>query len=191
MNRKESLRRAIGMSLALGLFVAPYAVPQSIVPQVFAASVAEAGESVGPEDVVLVGTVQTPLGAAKDWDPSDPKTIMKSDGNGHRVITGLIKKGNYDFKVAVGGSWDLNYGKDGQANGGNIPLRLAADHEVTFTYDEKTHVVSYDYEGKDAEQAKFANQRDIVLCGDLQDTPELDEQVFSLIFRTLQPYMLP
>ena len=30
-----------------------------------------------------------------------------------------------------------------------------------------------------------------VLCGDLQDTPELDEQVFSLIFRTLQPYMLP
>ena len=290
MNRKESLRRAIGMSLALGLFVAPYAVPQSIVPQVFSASVAEAGESVGPEDVVLVGTVQTkfgagtdwapadgktkmkpigegkyqfkgklkkgnyeykiaiggswnenygadgaadganmklslpqdaevtftydsvthettatfegqaaasaaaakeaeaprpagavqkddvvlvgtvqtPLGAAKDWDPSDPKTIMKSDGNGHRVITGLIKKGNYDFKVAVGGSWDLNYGKDGQANGGNIPLRLAADHEVTFTYDEKTHVVSYDYEGKDAEQAKFANQRDIVLCGDLQ-----------------------
>ena len=30
-----------------------------------------------------------------------------------------------------------------------------------------------------------------VLCGDLQDTPELEEQVFSLIFRTLQPYMLP
>ena len=30
-----------------------------------------------------------------------------------------------------------------------------------------------------------------VLCGDLQDTPELDEQVFGLIFRTLQPYMLP
>ena len=30
-----------------------------------------------------------------------------------------------------------------------------------------------------------------VLCGDLEDTPELDEQVFSLIFRTLQPYMLP
>ena len=30
-----------------------------------------------------------------------------------------------------------------------------------------------------------------VLCGDLEDTPELDEQVFGLIFRTLQPYMLP
>ena len=30
-----------------------------------------------------------------------------------------------------------------------------------------------------------------VLCGDLEDTPELEEQVFGLIFRTLQPYMLP
>lgn len=30
-----------------------------------------------------------------------------------------------------------------------------------------------------------------VLSGDMEDTPELDEQVFRLIFRTLQPYMLP
>ena len=28
-----------------------------------------------------------------------------------------------------------------------------------------------------------------VLCGDLEDTPELEEQVFGLIFRTLQPYI--
>ena len=136
-----------------------------------AAKEAEAPRPAGAvqkDDVVLVGTVQTPLGAAKDWDPADAKTIMKPDGKGHRVITGLIKKGNYDFKVAVGGSWDLNYGKDGQPNGGNIALRLAADHKVTFTFDEKTHQISYDYEGKAAEQAKFANERDVVLCGDLQ-----------------------
>ena len=136
-----------------------------------AAKEAEAPRPAGAvqkDDVVIVGTVQTPLGAAKDWDPADAKTIMKPDGKGHRVITGLIKKGNYDFKVAVGGSWDLNYGKDGQPNGGNIALRLAADHKVTFTYDEKTHQISYDYEGKAAEQAKFANERDVVLCGDLQ-----------------------
>ena len=30
-----------------------------------------------------------------------------------------------------------------------------------------------------------------VLCGDLEATPELSEQVFGLVFRTLQPYMLP
>ena len=30
-----------------------------------------------------------------------------------------------------------------------------------------------------------------VLCGDLEATPELSEQAFGLVFRTLQPYMLP
>lgn len=29
-----------------------------------------------------------------------------------------------------------------------------------------------------------------VLCGDLENTPELETQIFQLIFRTLQPYML-
>ncbi len=288
MNRKQALRRAIGVSLALGLFAMPQALPVTMAPTILTASVAEAA-SVGPDDVVLVGTLQTKLGAgtdwapsdgatimkpdgkgnyifkgklkkgnyeykiaiggswsenygadgasdganmklklpqdaevtfvydsvthlvtvtydgqgaaapaeeeapaaapagavqptdvvlvgslqdelgaAKEWDPSDAATIMKPDGNGHRVFTGKLPQGNYDFKVAVGGSWDVNYGKDGQPNGGNIALRLAADHDVTFTYDEKTHEISYDYEGKAAEQAQFANQREIVLCGDLQ-----------------------
>jgi cyclomaltodextrinase len=133
-----------------------------------ALAAAAANAAVKADDVVLVGTVQSALGAGKDWDPSDPKTIMKPDGQGHRVYKGMLKKGNYDYKVAVGGSWDVNYGKDGQPNGGNIALRLAADHEVTFTYDEKTHKISYSYDGMAAEQQKFASVRDIVLCGDLQ-----------------------
>ncbi len=132
------------------------------------AAVATPAGAVGPQDIVLVGSLQSALGAAKDWDPSDAKTLMKADGKGHRVFTGRLKAGNYDFKVAQGGSWDVNYGKDGAPGGGNIPLRLAADHDVTFTFDEKTHQIRYDYEGKDAEQAKFAGQREIVLCGDLQ-----------------------
>ena len=134
-----------------------------------AAQVAKASAgALQPTDVVLVGSLQDELGAGKEWDPSDAKTLMKPDGKGHRVFTGKLPKGNYDFKVALGGSWDVNYGKDGQPNGGNIALRLLADHQVTFTYDEKTHKITYDYAGKDAEQAQFANQRDIVLCGDLQ-----------------------
>ncbi len=139
MNRKESLRRAIGMSLALGLFVAPYAVPQSIVPQVFSASVAEAGESVGPEDVVLVGTVQTKFGAGTDWAPADGKTKMKPIGEGKYQFKGKLKKGNYEYKIAIGGSWNENYGADGAADGANMKLSLPQDAEVTFTYDSVTH----------------------------------------------------
>ncbi len=139
MNRKEFLRRAIGMSLALGLFVAPYAVPQSIAPQVFSASVAEAGESVGPEDVVLVGTVQTKFGAGTDWAPADGKTKMKPIGEGKYQFKGKLKKGNYEYKIAIGGSWNENYGADGAADGANMKLSLPQDAEVTFTYDSVTH----------------------------------------------------
>ena len=168
MNRKKILGQAIGATLTFSLLAAPFAGAMDIIPMVTMCSAASAAAAVGVNDIVLVGSLQSALGAAKDWDPSDAKTLMKSDGKGHRVFTGKLKKGNYDFKVAQGGSWDVNYGKDGQPNGGNIALRLDADHEVTFIYDEKTHEISYDYAGKAAEMAKFANQRDIVLAGDLQ-----------------------
>lgn len=145
-----------------------YDTQGEVAPATTETKTAAATGAVGVQDVVLVGSLQSALGAAKDWDPADAKTLMKPDGKGHRVFTGKLKKGNYDFKVAQGGSWDVNYGKDGQPNGGNIALHLAADHEVTFIYDEKTHEISYDYAGKAAELAKFANQRDVVLAGDLQ-----------------------
>ena len=52
------------------------------------------------------------------------------------MLTGHLPKGNYDFKVVVGGSWDVNYGANGEANDKNIALRLLKDHDVTFTYDD-------------------------------------------------------
>ena len=168
MNRKKILGQAIGTTLTLSLLAVPFAGVLDVIPVVATCSAAQAAAAVSADDIVLVGSLQSALGAAKDWDPADATTLMKPDGKGHRVFTGKLKKGNYDFKVAQGGSWDVNYGKDGQPNGGNIALHLAADHEVTFIYDEKTHEISYDYAGKAAELAKFANQRDVVLAGDLQ-----------------------
>ena len=168
MNRKKILGQAIGATLTFSLLVAPFAGAMDIILVVTTCSAAQAAAAVGADDIVLVGSLQSDLGAAKDWDPSDATTLMKPDGKGHRGFIGKLKKGNYDFKVAQGGSWDINYGKDGQVNGGNIALRLAADHEVTFIYNEKTHEITYDYAGKAAEMAEFANQRDIVLAGDLQ-----------------------
>lgn len=168
MNRKKILGQAIGTTLTLSLLAVPFAGVLDVIPVVATCSAAQAAAAVSADDIVLVGSLQSALGAAKDWDPADATTLMKPDGKGHRVFTGKLKKGHYDFKVAQGGSWDVNYGKDGQPNGGNIALHLAADHEVTFIYDEKTHEISYDYAGKAAELAKFANQRDVVLAGDLQ-----------------------
>lgn len=66
-------------------------------------------------------------------------------------------------------SSDVNYGANGEANGKNIALRLLKDHDVTFTYDDATHAVTYDYAGKDAEEKALAAEgRSIVLTGTVQ-----------------------
>lgn len=175
MDRKKILSRAIGMSLTFGLLAVPFAtsMPDVVCSAAEAAAVQESAPikaaAVQKTDVVLVGSLQDELGAAKEWDPADTKTIMKSDGAGHHVLTGHMPKGNYDFKVAVGGSWDVNYGANGEANDKNIALRLLKDHDVTFTYDDATHAVTYDYAGKDAEEKALAAEgRSIVLTGTVQ-----------------------
>lgn len=175
MDRKKILSRAIGMSLTFGLLAVPFAtsMPDVVCSAAEAAAVQESAPikaaAVQKTDVVLVGSLQDELGAAKEWDPADTKTIMKSDGAGHHVLTGHLPKGNYDFKVVVGGSWDVNYGANGEANDKNIALRLLKDHDVTFTYDDATHAVTYDYAGKDAEEKALAAEgRSIVLTGTVQ-----------------------
>ena len=104
MNHKKALKRAIGMSLAFGLLASPYAMPADMMPSYISVSGAEAAAAVGPSDVVLVGTVQSKFGAGADWAPGDGTTIMKDVGNGKYQYTGKLPKGNYEYKIAVGGS---------------------------------------------------------------------------------------
>ena len=50
--------------------------------------------------------------------------------------------GTHEYKAALDGSWDENYGLNAQPNGANIPLTLAADTTVKFFYDDATHWVT-------------------------------------------------
>lgn len=141
MNTKHALRIALGSTLALGLFAAPISAPADVTPSFITASVAQAA-SVGPNDVVLVGTLQTKLGAGTDWAPADGATIMKPDGKGNFVFTGKLPKGNYEYKIAIGGSWNENYGEDGAPDGANMKLSLTKESTCTFTFDGITHEVT-------------------------------------------------
>ena len=127
MNRKQLLGRAVGMSLTLSLLAAPYVAPADVMPAAVSWSVAEAAESVGAEDVVLVGTVQTKFGAGTDWAPADGKTKMEPVGKGMYEYKGKLPKGNYEYKIAIGGSWGENYGADGARDGANMKLKLTKD----------------------------------------------------------------
>jgi alpha-amylase len=41
------------------------------------------------------------------------------------LVAELPAAGDYEFKAALNGAWDENYGLDGEAGGANIPLTLA------------------------------------------------------------------
>jgi glycosidase len=93
------------------------------------------------KEVVLVGDLQAELGAGSDWSPSDTTTQLINLGNGSYIFAGNLKAGDYQYKIAIGGSWDENYGAGG-AGGGNINLHLDKDQTVLFYYNDVTHSIA-------------------------------------------------
>ena len=100
----------------------------------------DAAERPAPAAVSFPGTIGAALGGA-DWAPDDAAVQAADQGDGTWTLTGSLPAGDYEFKAAINGSWDENYGLDGEAGGANIPLTLAADAEVTFHYDRGTNAV--------------------------------------------------
>ncbi|HEX7065964.1 MAG TPA: alpha-amylase family glycosyl hydrolase, partial [Bacillales bacterium] len=103
---------------------------------------------VGREDaesarqVVLTGSLQSELGASKDWNPAGNVTQMTYIGNGFYEFVGTLPAGHYEYKIAVGGSWNENYGAGGQLNGGNISLDLSQKTTVIFYYNDNSHKIA-------------------------------------------------
>jgi hypothetical protein len=79
--------------------------------------------------VVLPGTIQQALGG-KAWTPSDEITRMTEVSADIYEFVAAFPKGRYEYKVAIGGTWDENYGKGGEKGGGNIVLEVANDNTI-------------------------------------------------------------
>jgi arabinogalactan oligomer/maltooligosaccharide transport system substrate-binding protein len=91
--------------------------------------------------VNLPGTFQDQAGCGATWDPACKATAMEQGDDGLFRYTVDLTAGDYEFKVALDGSWAVNYGSDGQQDGPNYTLSLADDSTVMFTYDPETHLV--------------------------------------------------
>jgi arabinogalactan oligomer / maltooligosaccharide transport system substrate-binding protein len=89
--------------------------------------------------VGLPGSYQAAVGCPTDWDPACDVTLMADQGDGIYTLTLAIPAGSYELKVAINKAWDESYGLDGGSD--NIPLALDADSNVTFTYDDNTHLL--------------------------------------------------
>lgn len=94
--------------------------------------------------VNVPGSYQTLVGCAFEWDPACLTTAMTMTGGAGGVYTSShnLPAGNYECKVALNGSWWVNYGQGGVQDGLNIPFSLASAGTVNFTYDPTTHFLT-------------------------------------------------
>ncbi|MBO1269649.1 alpha-amylase [Arthrobacter sp. PO-11] len=101
------------------------------------------GEPTQPETVTVAGSLNTELGCTEDWQPSCGQASMSYEP-AHRLwqlTVPNLPAGHHEFKAALNGSWDENYGAGGEPNGANVVL----DHSggaVTFLYDHASNVIS-------------------------------------------------
>src|SRR4051794_37085266 len=104
----------------------------------------EANAQVIPASIGIPGSYQSEAGCAGDWDPACAATQLIYDANSDiwKNTFNIAPAGAYEYKVALNGTWDVNYGLHAQQNGSNIPLTTQAPQGVTFYYDDKTHWVT-------------------------------------------------
>jgi arabinogalactan oligomer / maltooligosaccharide transport system substrate-binding protein len=92
--------------------------------------------------VNIPGSYQAAAGCPGDWQPECAATAMTlgDDGLWHSGPF-TLPAGDYEYKVALDGSWTTNYGSDGAQDGPNYTVTLDAESSVSFTYDPATKLV--------------------------------------------------
>lgn len=130
----------LGLSIALALSSNLNFTPPENQSPVFTAAYA-ADNQISERKITLVGNLQKKVGAAKDWEPAEDKTLMNSLGNGFYSLTLDLPAGTYYYKIAINGSWSENYGLDGNRDGANVQLNLKTPQKVTFYYNDITHKI--------------------------------------------------
>ncbi len=119
------------------------AVLFSTVSSIFTPAAAQADHTPTPMTVTLAGSLQSEIGCAEDWNPSCTVSQLAYDSaDDVWQQTFNLPAGSYEYKAALNGSWDENYGANAAANGSNISLPLSAASAVKFYYDHKSHWVA-------------------------------------------------
>lgn len=102
-----------------------------------------ASDALATTSVTVAGSLQSEVGCAGDWDPSCGASGLAYDGNDDVWQASFaIPAGNWEYKAALNGTWDENYGPNATPNGANIPLNLAAGTTVKFYFDDKSNWIT-------------------------------------------------
>ena len=89
-----------------------------------------------------LGCVNGTSNAAGDWEPGCPQGQLTLDLK-DQIWKGTfdVPAGTYEYKAALNGTWDVNYGSGGAQNGSNVAYTTTGG-PVTFFYDHRTHWVT-------------------------------------------------
>jgi maltose/maltodextrin transport system substrate-binding protein/arabinogalactan oligomer/maltooligosaccharide transport system substrate-binding protein len=90
------------------------------------------------------GSYQDQVGCGAQWDPACPDTALELGDDGLYYLVaeaGAIAAGDYEFKIALDGSWAVNYGSDGAQDGPNYTITVPEGAAVTLIYDPETFLV--------------------------------------------------
>ena len=101
-----------------------------------------------PDNVSVAGSHNSEMGCPGDWQPDCTKAQLALDAT-DQIWKGnfaAIPSGDYEYKAAINGTWDENYGVGAVKGGSNIPY-TAPGTEVNFYYDHATHWVTSDAQG--------------------------------------------
>ncbi|MDT8307490.1 MAG: DUF3372 domain-containing protein, partial [Anaerolineae bacterium] len=79
---------------------------------------ARASDTPDPSTVTLAGSFQSELGCPGDWQPDCTASALLYDSEDDVwQATFTIPAGSWEYKAALNGSWDENYGLGAQRNG--------------------------------------------------------------------------
>jgi glycosidase len=121
-----------------GLLAPLVAAAGTLVPIVAAPPAAAAAA----RTVTVVGSLQSELGCAADWQETCTATDLTREGDSTTYSRELaVPAGSYELKVAIDHSWAESYGAGGAKDGANIPLALQGPARLRLSYDDATHKI--------------------------------------------------
>jgi glycosidase len=142
------------------------------------------GEAPQPDSVTVAGSLNIPMGCG-EWDPACPQAMMTLDpADKIWRLTVDLPAERYEYKAALNGNWDVNYGAGGVLDGSNLVL----DHPggpVTFRYDDSTHVLSALYASQQPGAVAIAGSLDDELGCTADWDPACDQAQLTLDPETL------
>ncbi|QDB80133.1 pullulanase-type alpha-1,6-glucosidase [Georgenia wutianyii] len=126
--------------------------------------------------VVIAGDLQSELGCPADWAPDCADTALAPTGEAGRYSADLtVPAGSWEYKVAVGGSWDEAYGVDGGET--NYALRLAGETDLRLTFDHTEGLLSLEVLDLD----EGYTEADAALVAEPVRQPGADEQFYFVM----------